>query len=122
MVTGERCGFVPGLVGVDNSGDGNIGESLIFIGVVGVVLTASGGGIGLRLNLADGPRRSRILADDVLGEFNGESENDEILDAGGLKRFVELERFGNDDDEEGPFNVEIRLLFDRVLSVDGEFK
>jgi len=93
---------------------------LILVGVVGVVITANGGGIGLRLNFADGPRRSRILADDVLGEFVAESENggtDEILDVGGLRRFVDVERFGNDAGGGGQFNGEIRLLFDEVLSV-----
>jgi len=94
---------------------------LIFVGVVGVVITANGGGIGLRLNFADGPRRSRILADDVLGEFVDESENDEpdeILDIGGLRRFVDVERFGNDGGGGGgQFNVEIILLLDEVLSV-----
>ncbi len=117
-VTGERCEFVPGVVGVADSGDGSMGESLILVGVVGVVIIANGGGIGLRLNFADGPRRSRILADDVLGEFVDESGNDEadgILEIGGLRRFVDVERFGNDGG--GQFNVEMRLLLDEVLSV-----
>ena len=93
---------------------------MIFVGVVGVVIIANGGGIGLRLNFADGPRRSRILTDDVLGEFvdeSGNDETDEILDIGGLRRFVDVERFGNDGGGGGQFNVEIRLFLDEVLSV-----
>ncbi|CAF5195519.1 unnamed protein product, partial [Rotaria sp. Silwood1] len=45
--------------------------------------------------------------------FVDESENDdtdEILDVGGLKRFVELERFGNDNGgggSGGQFNISI---------------
>ncbi len=93
---------------------------MILVGVVGVVIIANGGGIGLRLNFADGPRRSRILADDVLGEFVAESGNDEtddILDVGGLRRFIDVERFGNDAGGGGQFNGEIILLLDEVLSV-----
>jgi hypothetical protein len=106
---------------VVDSGDGNTGESLILVGVVGVVITANGGGIGLRLNFADGPRRSRILADDVLGEVVDDSGNDEtdgeILGIGGLRRFVDVERFGNEGGGGGQFNVGIRLLLDGVLCV-----
>jgi hypothetical protein len=120
-VTGERCELVPVLVGVVDSGDGNTGESLMFVGVVGVVITANGGGIGLRLNLADGPRRSRILADDVLGEVvdaSGNDETDGIFDIGGLRRFVDVERFGKDDGGGGgQFNVEIKLLLGGVFRV-----
>lgn len=138
IAPGERCRFELVLVGVVESSDDDIGESLLGVGVVGVVgieLTANGGGIDLRLNFADGPRRSRILAEDVLGEFIGESENgdaDEILDAGGLKRFTDVVRFGNegDDDDDGGNDVDvvvggwgigndgIRLFVDGVLSVD----
>lgn len=85
-----------------------------------MVITANGGGIGLRLNFADGPRRSRILADDVLGEFvdvSGNDEPDGILDIGGLRRFVDVERFGKDDSEGGQFNVGIRLGLDGVVCV-----
>ena len=110
------------LVEVVDSGEGNIGESFIFVGVVGVVITANGGGMSLRLNLADGPRRSRILADDVLGEVVDDSGNDEtdgILDIGGLRRFVGVERFDNDEGGGGQFNGEIKLLLDEVFN--GEF-
>lgn len=83
-----------GLTGVVDSGEGNTDESLTFVGVVGVVTTANGGGIGLRLNFADGPRRSRIFADEVLGEVVEDSENDVldgIFDIGGLRRFTDVE-------------------------------
>ncbi len=116
-MTGERCELVPVLVGVCDSGDGNTGESLLFVGVVGVVITANGGGIGLRLNFADGPRRSRILADDVLGDVVDESGNDETFDIGGLRRFVDVDRFGNDGGGGGQFNVGIKLLLDEVFRV-----
>lgn len=82
------------------------------------MITASGGGIGLRLNLAPGPRRSSILAD-VLGDVVDGSGNDgaeEILDTGGLKRFVDVERMGNDGGV-GQFRGEIKLVFGGVVEV-----
>ena len=100
-------------MGVVDSGDGNTGESFTLTGVVGVVMTASGGGIGLRLNLADGPRRSRIFADDVLGDVivaSGNDGTDGILDIGGLRRLVDTVRAGKEGGGGGQFNVEIKLL------------
>ena len=108
-----------------DSGEGKTGESLTFVGVVGVVTTASGGGIGFRLNFADGPRRSRILADDVLGEVDADDSGndgmDDIFDMGGLRRFAGIERFGNDGEcvGRGPLNDGIRLFVDAGVVVDG---
>ena len=109
-------------MGVNGSGDGNTGESLLLIGVV---ITANGGGIGLRLNLAPGPRRSSILAD-VLGDVVDGSGNDgavEMLDTGGLERFLDVERTGNDGGV-GQFKCEIKLVFGGVVGVrvGGGFK
>lgn len=100
---------------MDDSASVNRGESLLF---VGVVTTANGGGISLDLNFAPGPRRSRILAE-VLGDAVDESGNDgaeETFGTGGLRRFVDVERTGNDDDG-GQFKGEIKLLFGGVLGV-----
>ena len=79
-----------------------------------MVGTTNAGGIGLRLNFADGPRRSRILADDVLGEIADASENDDsdgILEVDGLKELTMAEQFDNKDDDGGgggQFNGESR--------------
>lgn len=86
---------------------------------VGVVTMANGGGIGFDLNFAPGPRRSSIFAD-VLGDVVDESRNDgadETLATGGLRRFVDVERTGNDD-VGGQFKGEIKPLFGGVLGVD----
>ena len=117
-MTGEWCAFASAWVGVFDSGDGSTGESFAAVGVVGVVITANGGGIGFRLNFADGPRRSRIFADDELGEFVGESEKDEtggVFETGELGTFVDVDRFATGDAGGGR-----TCIFDMGLELDGE--
>lgn len=105
-------------MGVNDSGDGNTGESLL---LVGVVITFNGGGIDLRLNFAPGPRRSSILAD-VFGDDVDESGNDgaeEIVDTGEFRRFVDVGRTDNADGV-GQVKGEIKLVFGGVVGVDGD--
>lgn len=81
------------------SGDGSSGDSFNDVGVIGVVTTASGGGMSFRLNFADGPRRSRIFADEVLGELGVGSGNDEfdgVVGRDGLSRSMDAERCGKE--------------------------
>ena len=103
-------------VGVADSGEGNTGESLIPVAIEGMVTIVNGGGIGFRLNLADGPSRSRILADDVLGELVNGSGNDGMegtFETGGLRRFGGVERVVNEGEGGGgQLNDDIRLLLD----------
>lgn len=103
------------------SGEGNTGESLLLVGVVGVVTTASGGGIGFRLNFAEGPSRSRIFAEEVLGEFGGGSGNDGTdgtFDTVGLRRFGGVERVVSKGEDGGALSVAISCDFGCVG--DGE--
>lgn len=65
-------------------------ESLLLFVVGSAVLTTSDDGIGFRLTLADGPSLSRILAEEVLGEFilwSGKFEIDSVVGVDGLGKF-----------------------------------
>ena len=74
--------------------------------------------MGFRLNFADGPRRSRIFADDELGEFVGESETDDnggVFDTGEPGTLVGIDRLVIGDAGGGR-----TCILDMGLELDGE--
>jgi hypothetical protein len=115
-VTGE---WMPVVAVVLDSGDGNNADSLVTFNVgvgVAVVMTANGGGSCLRLNLADGPRRSRIFTDDVLGACLAESNANEFVWSVDIDGFTDD---GTDNVDRGTVepDVSMRLIVDGVLDI-----